>query len=61
MCGESFLDVQTKMQSGAPFTLIVWLVKQKIGRQFLILVAGKVCLDDHVPLEAQAAELLMSV
>lgn len=61
MHGESFLDVQTKVRSGTPFVLIVWLVKEEICRQFFVLVAGKICLDDHVPLEAQTAELLMSV
>lgn len=37
--------------------LVVRLVKQEIGRQLFVLVAGKVRLDDGIPREAQTAEL----
>jgi hypothetical protein len=33
----------------------VRLVEEEVGRKLLILVAGKISLDDHITLEAQTA------
>lgn len=36
---------------------LVGLVEEEVGRELLVLVAGEVCLDHEVALEAEAAEL----
>ena len=38
----------------------VRLIEQEIRSQFLVFVAGKVGLDDLIPFETQAAQLLKS-
>ena len=37
--------------------IIIWLIKQKVGSQFFVLVAREVCLNDEIALETKAAKL----
>ena len=38
--------------SGPPFTLLVWLVEEKVSGQFLVFVTGEIGLDYQVSFEA---------
>jgi hypothetical protein len=39
------------------FPFILRLIKQEVRSELLVLVAGKVCLDDHITFEPKTAEL----
>ena len=52
LCGKG----ETQGKASVLF-IVRRLLKEKVGRQLLVLVASKICLDDQIALEAQTAEL----
>ena len=49
--------VEVEARASRLLVIILGLVEEEVGGQLLVLVAGKVGLDDKISLEAEAAQL----
>lgn len=47
-------------QLSSVLILLRWLIEEEISSQLFVFVTSKVRLDNHIPLEAEAAELTLS-
>ena len=54
---HSQLSNAQQCRSSSRLVRLIWLVEEEVRRQLLVLITGEVSLNNHITLEAEAAQL----